>query len=163
MGKPTFDVNSEAYLQYKWIVSVIEPYTDGLSIDTTDEDSDIETTTVITLEKKISGKSSVIMKTEEKEITIYWNGERLSATIFNEETQDSDKLEVPEALIEIIETLKDTFGISQDESSDESIDDNEDEDIKDDLSNDPEDDKPDTNSSNEEQEERDVEEDIEEE
>lgn len=143
MSKPTFDINSEAYQQYQWMVSVIEPYTDGLSVDTTDEDSDVETSTTITLEKKMSGKSFIIMKTEDTEITIHWDGTRLSATIFNEETQDSDKLEVPDAITSIMDVLKDVFGITKEESTvEEDTTCNEDEDIEDDLSNDPEDDKP---------------------
>ena len=158
MSKPTFDENSEAYAQYKWIVSVIEPYTDGLSIDTTDEDNenDVETFTTITLEKKISGKSSVVMKTEDSEITINWNGIRLSASIFNEKTQDSDKMEVPDAITRIVDTLKDVFGITINNSSDEdeNVDDDSDE-INDDLSKDPDDDKP-IDENNEIEEDQDV-------
>ncbi len=156
MSKPTFDINSEAYMQYVWIVSVIEPYTDGLSIDTTDEDSedDIESTTTITLTKKSSGKSYVTMKTEDLEITINWDGNRLSATIFNEETQDSDKLEVPEAITSIVDALKDLFGISQEIVVEEEsiIPNDEDEDIDDDLSKDPEDDKPEDDTDDDEDE-----------
>ena len=145
MSKPTFDVNSEAYLQYQWIVSVIAPYSDGLSIDTTDEDSEdeVETTTTITLTKKNFGKSYVTMKTDSQEITINWDGNRLSASVFDEETQDSDKMEVPDAITAIVDTLKDLFGIEREELitvTEETID--EDTDIDDDLSKDPEDDKP---------------------
>lgn len=125
MSKPTFDISSEAFLKYSWMISQLNRYPNGLIID---EDTDDEISFEVT--KKASGKSKIVMKSEEIEITIEWDGTRLSAAQFDPETTDADKMAVPDAISEILDVLTDYLGIdyeskSKDDDNKNDTDDNE--------------------------------------
>lgn len=122
MSKPTFDEASEAYLQYMWMLHILEKYDDSLEIEIEVENEDEEenetTSATFKIEKKADNKSSISMETEAREITLYWDGTRLSATVYDNENDDSDKMEVPEALSTMVSILKEYLGITDDATTD---------------------------------------------